>query len=321
MPSTYTWGDIFEESRLLGAKNVQVANNDVLICQSVSSSAWNFYPWKYTLVNTVPLSIPAVNGVQDYPRPANMYRLTRAAMWRTDVNPFQIYDYDIRKELTADLYPRAYNAIKALSDEIDMKVLRLESAINVPNAVALIQTIQRLSGVVTVILTAPLPTQIVAGQPVQISQVSDQTLAGQYNVLGTTGSSGFTYSNAGSDTGVLTGGQVNAGELVDLRVQYQPYHTTITSLDQPIWFDDSYFEMAQAGLLYKLYLFGEDSRAGSVTYDSFGHASYTGQMGVFMAAMREKAMQEDANSVQGLFPDESIGGWFNGAPGPLLLGI
>src|ERR1700743_1838824 len=102
MPSTYTWNDIFEETRLLGAKNVQVGNADVKICQSVSASAFNFYPWKYTLLNTTPLTIPAITGVQDYPRAANCYRLTRAAMWRTDSNPYQVFDYDIRKELPVD---------------------------------------------------------------------------------------------------------------------------------------------------------------------------------------------------------------------------
>lgn len=56
--------------------------------------------------------------------------------------------------------------------------------------------------------------------------------------------------------------------------------------------DDDWFWVYNAGVLWKSYLWGDDSRAGGVTVAANGTAQYTGQLGTFRDALRIMAERE-----------------------------
>jgi hypothetical protein len=133
--STFTWSRIFEMARVTGDKRGQFGNADVDIVQMISTAMYRFFPWRFTLVNTpvtTPATIPMVDGVQDYAAPTDLYRLTRGAVWQTDITPNQNIDYDVVKTQTVSLNPRSYSNIQSISYEPDLKMIRLESAISAP---------------------------------------------------------------------------------------------------------------------------------------------------------------------------------------------
>lgn len=137
LTSTFTWSRIFEMARNTGDKKGQFGNSDVDIVQMVSTAMYRFYPWRFTLTNTPaiapPGTIPLVDQQQDYAAPSDLYRLIRASIWRTDVTPNQVLDYDPVKTLTVDLNAKSYNNMQAISYEPDLKVIRLDSAISAPS--------------------------------------------------------------------------------------------------------------------------------------------------------------------------------------------
>ena len=218
-------------ARITGDKKGQFGNADIDIVQMVSSAMYRFYPWRFTLTNTPPGAIPLVDGQQDYPAPTDMYRPVRFSIWRTDITPNQVLDYDVAKTLTVDLNPKSYNNVQAISYEPDLGVIRLDSAIS-----------------------APSPSTF------------------------------------------------------ELRAQYQPFLNPILSLDQAPWFPDEYVQIAHDGILYKLWGLDEDPRAGSASY-SDGRASYSGQLAVFMGGLKAMASDEDAGSVDTIYPGDPIGIW------------
>ena len=55
--------------------------------------------------------------------------------------------------------------------------------------------------------------------------------------------------------------------------------------------DDEWFWVFQAGVLWKAYIWGDDSRAGSVAMSDKGF-QYSGQMGVFYDGIRQMAEKE-----------------------------
>jgi len=75
------------------------------------------------------------------------------------------------------------------------------------------------------------------------------------------------------------------------------------------------------GLLYKLWQLGEDSRAGTASYDITGRVAYTGQLALFMGMMQAMSKAEDVDTVDSLFPSDPLASWYQGAPGPLFMGI
>jgi len=56
--------------------------------------------------------------------------------------------------------------------------------------------------------------------------------------------------------------------------------------------DDDWSWVFEEGVLWKAYQYAFDQRAGSAQVDSKGNAQYTGQLGVFMAALAEMKRQE-----------------------------
>lgn len=137
LQSTFTWSRIFEMARVTGDKKGQFGNSDVDIVQMVSTAMYRFFPWRFTLTNTPaiapPGTLPLVDQQQDYAAPTDLYRLISAAIYRTDITPVQVIDYDVVKTLTVDLNPTSYNNIQAISYEPDLGVIRLDSAISAPS--------------------------------------------------------------------------------------------------------------------------------------------------------------------------------------------
>lgn len=218
-------------ARITGDKKGQFGNSDVDIVQMVSTAMYRFYPWRFTLENTTAGSIPLVDGQQDYTAPTDMYRPVRFSIWRTDITPNQVLDFDVAKTLTVDLNPKSYNNMQAISYEPDLGIIRLDSAISAP-----------------------------------------------------------------------------APSVFELRAQYQPFLNPVLSLDQAPWFPDEYVQIAHDGILYKLWGLDEDPRAGSASYAD-GRASYSGQLAVFMGGMKAIAEDEDAGSVDTIYPGDPIGIW------------
>lgn len=67
-------------------------------------------------------------------------------------------------------------------------------------------------------------------------------------------------------------------------------------------FDDEWFWVFQEGVLWKSYLYAEDSRAGNVEAGPKGQITYTGQRGVFEAALQFMMANEKLPEIK---PQES----------------
>lgn len=115
---------------------------------------------------------------------------------------------------------------------------------------------------------------------------------------------------------------VPSGVTMRIEGEYQKLPTKITSssvgtaLTQP----DVYFNVFVEGLLYYLYKYADDQRAGGVQVMKGGQRQYTGQLAVFMFALQAMAEAEDYGNAQGVrFPSEPLGvGRGPGNPGLFL---
>lgn len=103
---------------------------------------------------------------------------------------------------------------------------------------------------------------------------------------------------------------IASGETYELQGDYQINPTKITdsTVSSVLWFPDQYFPVFFEGLKWKAYEFADDSRAGNVTIDRFGHRNATGQCGKFYFALDSMKQAEDfgtGNAAE--FPDEPFG--------------
>jgi len=228
---SYSWGDLISVGSTYG-KGIPLAKVSPQICDFVSQDMYNEYPWKQTITNTANGTIPLIDSVQDYTCFApNINRLLKAWLVRTDTTPNETRDLDIVKDLSVDLYPRSYVAIRAVSLQQSIGLFRLESAVNIP-------------------------------------------------------------------TGVQ----------IELRADYQIDVIKITGLSQIIWFDDRFAAVALEGLLYWVYKLSDDTRAGNSQTDAFGRViAYTGQLGIYKAALNNMKMAEDFGFTESVFPNDPMG--------------
>jgi hypothetical protein len=105
-----------------------------------------------------------------------------------------------------------------------------------------------------------------------------------------------------------------------LEGEYQIVPTKITAarLNIAYTFPDHYIDVMTEGLLYKLYKYTDDDRAGIVQVDKFGNRTYTGQLAVWMSEMQKCAEKEDVGSGQAQrFPETPLGVMRGGYPGPV----
>jgi hypothetical protein len=106
--------------------------------------------------------------------------------------------------------------------------------------------------------------------------------------------------------------QVSVGQIIQLLGEYQTLPTKITSgnLSTPFPFPDEYFNVLDAGLLWKVYQLIDDPRAGSMQLVTNGarQLQYTGQLAVFMTMLQEMARTEDLNAGDEFrFPEQPLG--------------
>ena len=135
MAQTYAWSTLSNTASALLKGVGQYAANAVQFCDLVSSDMYLEYPWKQTITTTTtaPGLTPLLNGVQDYsPFAPNIFRLLNGAIWNVTTTPMTVQDLNVVDQLSVDLYPRSYSAIRAFCLQQGVGLLRLESAINVP---------------------------------------------------------------------------------------------------------------------------------------------------------------------------------------------
>ena len=228
---TYTWQDLINVGSRYG-KGIPLANATPQIADFVSSDMYIEYPWKQTITNTASGTIVLIDSVQDYSATApNIMRLLKAWIVRTDVTPNENRDLDVQGDLSVDLYPKSYVAIRCVSLQQSIGLFRLESAVNVPTGVQL-----------------------------------------------------------------------------ELRCDYQINPIKVDDLSIPCWFQDQYAVVALEGLLYWIYKLSDDTRAGTATTDAFGRVTgYTGQLGIFKAALNRMKSAENFGFTDMVFPADPMG--------------
>lgn len=81
--------------------------------------------------------------------------------------------------------------------------------------------------------------------------------------------------------GTITGTQV----VVGLYKKVMTAFTSQTIFTATLPFDNEWFWVFEEGILWQAYLFGDDRRAGDVVADQNGNVKFSGQRGVFEAAL------------------------------------
>jgi hypothetical protein len=118
--------------------------------------------------------------------------------------------------------------------------------------------------------------------------------------------------------------QVSVGQIIQLLGEYQtlPIKITNTNLTVPFPFPDEYFNVLDAGLLWRVYQLLDDPRAGGAQMSENGSSikQYTGQMGMFMAMLKEMSRTEDLGAGdEFMYPEQPLGAGRSYWPG--LYGI
>ena len=106
--------------------------------------------------------------------------------------------------------------------------------------------------------------------------------------------------------------QVSTGSIIQLLGEYQtlPTRITATNMTTPFPFPDEYFNVLDAGVLWKVYQLLDDPRAGTMQVSHNGNQmnEYTGQLGVFTGMLKEMSRTEDLGSGDEFrFPGEPLG--------------
>jgi hypothetical protein len=105
---------------------------------------------------------------------------------------------------------------------------------------------------------------------------------------------------------------VGAGQIIQLLGEYQTRPTKVTdaTLNTPFPFPDDYFNVMDAGLLWKVYQLTDDPRAGGAQLSRNGSLveQFTGQLGVFMSMLKEMARTEDLGAGdEFMYPEQPLG--------------
>lgn len=109
---------------------------------------------------------------------------------------------------------------------------------------------------------------------------------------------------------------VPTGTAYQIDGEYWAQPIKVTSTGTTIVFPDQYFGVVLEGLRWRYYALGDDKRAGNMQVDSSGRKTYTGQWGVFMAALQDMVDSQDyADGFQNRFPESTLGQGQPGNPG------
>jgi hypothetical protein len=106
--------------------------------------------------------------------------------------------------------------------------------------------------------------------------------------------------------------QVANGQIIQLLGEYQTYPTKVTpsTLTVAFPFPDEYFNVLEAGLLWRVYQLLDDPRAGGMQMSENGSSmkQYTGQLGTFMGMLKEMSRTEDLSAGdEFMFPEQPLG--------------
>lgn len=106
--------------------------------------------------------------------------------------------------------------------------------------------------------------------------------------------------------------QVSQGQIIQLLGEYQTYPTKIVTanLGTPFPFPDQYFNIVDAGILWRVYQLLDDPRAGGSQISRNGSSveQFTGQFGVFMGMLKEMSRTEDLSAGdQFQYPEQPLG--------------
>lgn len=118
--------------------------------------------------------------------------------------------------------------------------------------------------------------------------------------------------------------QVSIGNIIQLLGEYQilPAKITTANLSTPFPFPDEYYNVLEAGLLWRVYQLLDDPRAGGAQMSKNGQIveQYSGQMGTFMGMLKEMSRTEDLSAGdEFMYPENPLGGSRSYFPG--LYGI
>jgi len=121
-----------------------------------------------------------------------------------------------------------------------------------------------------------------------------------------------------------TSPQVSVGNIIQLLGEYQTLPTKITAanLTTPFPFPDEYFNVLDAGLLWRVYQLTDDPRAGGASMSKNGTTveQYAGAMGIFMGMLKEMSRTEDLSAGdEFMYPEQPLGAGRSYWPG--LCGI
>lgn len=102
-----------------------------------------------------------------------------------------------------------------------------------------------------------------------------------------------------------------------LNCTYQPKMEKVTDLSMPLPFPDEYADVAVKGVLYWLYKFADDDRAGTAVKQ--GNAvQYSGQLGEFETSLFTAAQDDQATEVDSFFPESPLGQTYGWGPYPYI---
>ena len=101
--------------------------------------------------------------------------------------------------------------------------------------------------------------------------------------------------------------QIPSGDAWQLQGTYQINPTKVIATTQPLWIEDHYAWVAVEGLTYWYYKLADDPRAGTAASDGKGSMNYTGQLAVFMDAVKQMTDAEDIGGNDQLFPSDPLG--------------
>lgn len=106
--------------------------------------------------------------------------------------------------------------------------------------------------------------------------------------------------------------QISQGQIIQLNGEYQffPTKVTNTNLTTPFPFPDEYFNVVDAGIMWRVYQLIDDPRAGGAQMSRNGSMieQFTGQFGVFMSMMKEMARTEDLGTGdEFMYPEQPLG--------------
>ena len=276
-PSSYTWADLFDMQRRLGAASVNVLPQDILqITRTVSAKAYTYALWPFTLKTTALGSIQCINGQQDYPQPSDLSRLSRAWLYIPTQNGAS----------------GPLNASNTVPPYDDPSVL----ALDVAEASALYTQSLAPTGYPAGLIWPPDGSlNLVKRLPVNLYQ------------RGYTAQTAITQQPNQNLLRLSSATYVPVNQPYSLELEYQPSRPPVNAMTENCWFPDDYLSMGQAGILYYLMYFNNDPRAGTSSFQSNGTIAYSGQLAVWMGSMEAAAAAERAGSVDTIVPSSSLG--------------